>query len=123
MRSRRALPMPLSPVSATGRSRGKWAWLPECCDGCRAGCSTGSPRGASRSRAPPRAAETQHGGPVTVAANPEMTYVDAIGQSHVPAGGDARIVSLVPSITELLFDLGVGNRVVGRTGFCIHPRS
>ncbi len=32
-----------------------------------------------------------------------------------------RIVSLVPSITELLFALGLGPRVVGRTGFCIHP--
>jgi short-subunit dehydrogenase len=28
----------------------------------------------------------------------------------------------MPSITELLFDLDLGERVVGRTGFCIHPR-
>ena len=33
-----------------------------------------------------------------------------------------RIVSLVPSITELLFDLGLANSIVGRTKFCIHPR-
>ena len=46
---------------------------------------------------------------------------DAAGTTHAPASGDARIVSLVPSITELLFDLGVGDRVVGRTPFCIHP--
>jgi len=32
-----------------------------------------------------------------------------------------RIVSLVPSLTELLFDLGLGRIVVGRTRFCIHP--
>jgi hypothetical protein len=32
-----------------------------------------------------------------------------------------RIVSLVPSITELLIDLGLGPYVVGRTGFCVHP--
>ncbi len=32
-----------------------------------------------------------------------------------------RIVSLVPSITELLVDLGLGAYLVGRTGFCIHP--
>lgn len=32
-----------------------------------------------------------------------------------------RIVSLVPSITELLVDLGLGPFLVGRTGFCIHP--
>jgi ABC-type Fe3+-hydroxamate transport system substrate-binding protein len=34
---------------------------------------------------------------------------------------DARIVCLVPSITELLCDLGLADQVVGRTGFCIHP--
>lgn len=39
------------------------------------------------------------------------------------AGNDAmRIVSLVPSLTELLCQLGLRDRLVGRTGFCIHPR-
>ena len=33
----------------------------------------------------------------------------------------ARIVSLVPSLTELLFWLGAGDRVVGRTKFCTEP--
>jgi hypothetical protein len=33
-----------------------------------------------------------------------------------------RIVSLVPSITELLVDLGLAPWLVGRTGFCIHPQ-
>lgn len=33
-----------------------------------------------------------------------------------------RIVSLVPSLTELLCELGLRDRLVGRTGFCIHPR-
>jgi ABC-type Fe3+-hydroxamate transport system substrate-binding protein len=32
-----------------------------------------------------------------------------------------RIVSLVPSLTELLFALELGDAVVGRTGFCVHP--
>ncbi len=32
-----------------------------------------------------------------------------------------RVVSLVPSLTESLFDLGFGNSVVGITDFCIHP--
>ena len=32
-----------------------------------------------------------------------------------------RIVSLVPSQTELLFGLGLGTKVVGVTKFCIHP--
>lgn len=34
-----------------------------------------------------------------------------------------RIISLVPSQTELLHDLGLGERVVGITKFCIHPAS
>lgn len=33
-----------------------------------------------------------------------------------------RIVSLVPSITELVCELGLAGQLVGRTGFCIHPR-
>jgi ABC-type Fe3+-hydroxamate transport system substrate-binding protein len=46
---------------------------------------------------------------------------DAAGRRHAPAGADARVVSLVPSVTELLFDLGLGERVVGRTAFCVRP--
>jgi len=32
-----------------------------------------------------------------------------------------RIISIVPSQTELLYDLGLGEQVVGITKFCIHP--
>lgn len=49
-----------------------------------------------------------------------MTYTDILGQQHA-ADPHARIVSLVPSITELLCDLGLAPQLVGRTGFCIHP--
>ena len=33
-----------------------------------------------------------------------------------------RIVSVVPSQTELLFDLGLENEILGITKFCIHPK-
>jgi ABC-type Fe3+-hydroxamate transport system substrate-binding protein len=33
-----------------------------------------------------------------------------------------RIVSLVPSQTELLFDLGLNEEVIGITKFCVHPQ-
>jgi hypothetical protein len=46
---------------------------------------------------------------------------DAVGTLHARAGADARIVCLVPSITELVCDLGLADQLVGRTGFCIHP--
>ncbi len=47
---------------------------------------------------------------------------DAVGTLHERADGSARIVSLVPSITELICDLGLAARLVGRSGFCVHPR-
>ena len=47
---------------------------------------------------------------------------DWAGREHPRAGLEPRIVSLVPSITELLFDLGLGPFVAGRTTFCVHPR-
>ncbi|SFU69508.1 helical backbone metal receptor [Pseudoduganella namucuonensis] len=49
-----------------------------------------------------------------------MTHTDALGRRHA-ADPNARIVSLVPSITELLCELGLAPRLAGRTGFCIHP--
>ena len=38
-------------------------------------------------------------------------------QDHIPE----RIICLVPSITELLYDLGLADKVVGRTKFCVFP--
>lgn len=49
-----------------------------------------------------------------------MAFTDAAGNVHAP-DPQARIVSLVPSLTELLCDLGLAPQLVGRTGFCIHP--
>jgi len=53
---------------------------------------------------------------------PEARLIDAVGTRHAPARREARIVSLVPSITELVCDLGLAAQLVGRTGFCVHPR-
>lgn len=48
--------------------------------------------------------------------------LDATGTRHSSIGNAIpRIVSLVPSVTELLCDLGLASFLVGRTGFCIHP--
>lgn len=33
-----------------------------------------------------------------------------------------RIVSLVPSLTELLIDMGLKEQLAGRTRFCVHPK-
>jgi ABC-type Fe3+-hydroxamate transport system substrate-binding protein len=53
-----------------------------------------------------------------------MSWTDAIGKEHEVINVNGlvpRIVSLVPSITELVCDLGLAHYLVGRTGFCIHP--
>jgi ABC-type Fe3+-hydroxamate transport system substrate-binding protein len=34
----------------------------------------------------------------------------------------ATVISLVPSITESMFDLNLGNRLIGRTEYCIYPK-
>lgn len=51
-----------------------------------------------------------------------MTLRDALGYEHTPFDGTPRIVSLVPSLTELICDLGLTAALVGRTGFCVHPK-
>src|SRR6267154_5849608 len=47
---------------------------------------------------------------------------DQLGSSVAFNFPPQRIISLVPSQTELLFDLGLGEQVVGITKFCIHPK-
>ena len=48
-------------------------------------------------------------------------FTDQLRRSVSISVPPRRIVSLVPSQTELLFDLGLGGRVVGVTDFCTEP--
>jgi len=77
-------------------------------------------------RAAELALRPAHGAGTPQAARPsdlKATFRDAAGTAHARAARGVRIVSLVPSITELLCDLGLAAQVVGRTGFCVHPRA
>jgi iron complex transport system substrate-binding protein len=47
--------------------------------------------------------------------------IDQLGTSHSFEMTPKRIVSLVPSQTELLYDLGLEESIVGITKFCVHP--
>ena len=51
----------------------------------------------------------------------KRTFVDQMGRSVEILFPPKRIVSLVPSQTELLHYFGLENEVVGITKFCIHP--
>lgn len=51
-----------------------------------------------------------------------MEFKDQLNRTiHLPKT-PSRIVSLVPSQTELLVDLGLRNKIVGITKFCVHPK-
>jgi len=50
-------------------------------------------------------------------------FIDQLQRKISLAEFPQRIVSLVPSITELLFDLKLNDEVVGITKFCVHPES
>ena len=52
-----------------------------------------------------------------------MLYRDNLGVTIELKDSPKRIVSLVPSQTELLYDLGIGDKVVGVTRFCVHPKA
>ncbi|MES2373704.1 MAG: helical backbone metal receptor [Bacteroidota bacterium] len=48
-------------------------------------------------------------------------YKDQLNREITLPGIPKRIISLVPSQTELLFDLGLDKEVIGVTKFCVHP--
>jgi ABC-type Fe3+-hydroxamate transport system substrate-binding protein len=49
--------------------------------------------------------------------------VDDLGRTLLLKEKPKRIISLVPSLSELLIDLGLDNELVGITRFCVHPKS
>jgi len=50
-----------------------------------------------------------------------MTVTDDLGREVTIEGTPSRIVSLAPSNTEILFALGLGDKVVGVTEYCDYP--
>lgn len=51
-----------------------------------------------------------------------MLFKDPLNREIKITKTPQRIISLVPSLTELLVDLGLENRLVGITKFCIYPK-
>jgi ABC-type Fe3+-hydroxamate transport system substrate-binding protein len=49
-------------------------------------------------------------------------YTDQLNRTIELRFSPQRIISLVPSQTELLFDLGLSEQVIGITKFCVHPQ-
>ncbi len=51
------------------------------------------------------------------------TLIDMMDRTVNLPKNPKRIICLVPSLTELLYDLGLDNKVIGITKFCIKPNS
>ncbi|AZI26187.1 MAG: helical backbone metal receptor [Pedobacter agri] len=51
----------------------------------------------------------------------QKSFTDQMGNEILINFPPKRIVSIVPSQTELLFDLGLDHEIIGLTKFCIHP--
>ncbi len=50
-----------------------------------------------------------------------MEFIDQLNRAVFLSKTPSRIISLVPSQTELLVDFGLRNNIVGITKFCVHP--
>ena len=48
-------------------------------------------------------------------------FTDTLGRRYAQDKNPGRIVSLVPAVTEILFAIGAGEKVVGVTQFCDYP--
>ena len=51
----------------------------------------------------------------------QIQSTDQLGNTHTLPFPPKRIISLVPSQTEFLFDIGLEDEIVGITRFCVHP--
>ena len=49
-------------------------------------------------------------------------YIDQTGREVSIVSNPSRIISVVPSQTELLYSLGLDQEVIGITKFCVHPQ-
>ena len=55
-------------------------------------------------------------------ANQSLTIKDDLGNTYVLGNPPQRIISLAPNVTEILFALGLENRIIGVTRYCNHPK-
>ena len=62
-----------------------------------------------------------HSGNQTIKQSSNDTVTDDYGRTVVIPAHPQRVVSLSPAVTEIMFALGAGDLLVGRTDFCVYP--
>jgi iron complex transport system substrate-binding protein len=58
-----------------------------------------------------------------IAANNRRSFTDGIGRAVSVRAEPQRIISLAPNVTEILFALGLDERIAGITGYCDFPEA
>jgi iron complex transport system substrate-binding protein len=59
--------------------------------------------------------------PVDIARSGQREFTDEAGRKVRVPGNVTRIVSLAPNLTEIIYAVGAGNRLVGDTEYCDYP--
>lgn len=59
--------------------------------------------------------------PSSLSSSYPIRFHDALNRDVVIPSRPQRVISLAPSMTELVFALGAGDRLVANTRFCLHP--
>ncbi|UCE39975.1 MAG: ABC transporter substrate-binding protein [Candidatus Aminicenantes bacterium] len=59
---------------------------------------------------------------ITALGNQSLTIKDDMGHTHVLGDPPQRIISLAPNVTEILFALGLENKIIGVTRYCNYPK-
>lgn len=62
-----------------------------------------------------------HNGATDPATTDTLMFTDDYQRTVAIPAAPLRIVSASPSVTEIVFALGAGNRLVGRTDYCLYP--
>ncbi|MHB8994184.1 MAG: ABC transporter substrate-binding protein [Armatimonadota bacterium] len=88
--------------------------------GCRPAAQASAPVGVSDDTAWP-ASKPYTAEAIPFSAGFPLTVTDDVGVKMTFDKAPQRIISLAPSLTELLFALGLGDRIIGVTEWCKYP--